>query len=78
MVAGLPSEAIDHVIATGTNRVLSANYREHYGISDFEPNPLITCESEYSLTYEDALKHIDLDDIIIMLNQLIKEKTDAM
>lgn len=75
MVAGLPAEAIELIISGDTN--LTHWYMEHYGIVDFEANPHTDCEDGYhSICYESALPEVDLDDVIIMLYELVKEKSD--
>ncbi len=77
MVAGLPEEAIEHMICGNTVQQLATAYYKEYGVSNFNANPTLVVDN-FKIAYESAIKRVDLDDIIIILDKLIKEVPDEL
>ena len=75
MMAGLPVEARDKVIDQRTEEARIFNlciaYRKSYGIIGFDTNPVGTWN------YSRCLDSLELSDIALMVNALIKEKLNG-
>ncbi len=79
MIAGLPAEVIELMISSGCSNTLIGEYFKCYGVADFDTNPVTTCEdNHHKIAYECALPEIDLDDVILILGQLIKDKSNEL
>ena len=77
MVAGLPG-AVRRNLATSiiTSPTLIDAYGGAYGIEEFEPNPVAGILEDLIYIYETSLRCVSVDDIITILNDLIKEKSN--